>query len=118
MPLLANEETNPTQPAQCPAHATSSSPLPTRHSTNAGKQSQHSVIAKSAIMSQFVTPPTNGVHNQLEMEGKKEKDNELSSSRISANSPSLPFKGSMQSSEHGAALTDTPSSTAPNSPKM
>ena len=115
MPLIGNEQSEALQPAQYSTHASSSSLLAARPS-NIGKQSQHTVIAKSAIMSHLITPPVNIGNNQIDTESKTK--NEVPSSRTSTNGFLFPLKGSMQSSEHGAALTDTPFSTAPNSPRM
>lgn len=115
MPLIGNEQSEALQLAQYSIQASSSS-LPVARPSSSGKQSQHSVIAKSAIMGHLITPPVNVVNSQKDTESKIK--NEVPSSRTSTNGFLFPLKGSMQCSEHGAALTDTPFSTAPNSPRM
>lgn len=67
-------------------------------------------------MSHLANSDANGVHNQIEKDRRTEAEEQKA--RNSANSLSLPSKGPMQTSALGAALTDTPVSTAPNSPKM
>lgn len=115
MPLLGSHLIQLPLSAENPTTASSSSRPPPRPSS-AGSQSQHSAVAKSAIMSHLANHNSNGVHNQIEKDGRN--DTEEQKARNAANTLALPSKGEMPISALGAALTDTPVSTAPNSPKM
>lgn len=113
MPLLDNEHMKVGKSIQHPIYTSIS---PSARLSNAAKQSQHLVIAKSAIMGLASAPQPNDVNDQIHTVGTK--DNEVSSTRTSANNLPLPSNKTIHNLEHGAALTDTPSSTAPNSPRM
>lgn len=80
------------------------------------KQSQHSVFAKAAILNQFAAPPLEGVEDSKSLKDKKENMASLKTP------PESTVKASQLTSKHGngagTALTDTPATTAPNSPRM
>lgn len=82
------------------------------------KQSQHSVFAKTAIMSHFSTPSSDGARtpDENELLKEKEKVNKAFGAPVSGSSLAAPQQGSKQGGTNGSALTDTPLTTAPNSP--
>jgi len=82
------------------------------------KQSQHSVIAKNAIMSQVSTPSTDGARTPEDAEAPKDKYVQALGAPTSAAGLSAPTNGATRGQSNGAALTDTPLTTAPNSPTM
>lgn len=82
------------------------------------KQSQHSIIAKSAIMSQVHTPSTDGARTPEDNEVSKDKNVQALGAPTSAGNLAAPVIGTRQGLPNGAALTDTPMTTAPNSPIM
>lgn len=84
------------------------------------RQSQHSVFAKTAIMSHFSTPSTDGARTPDEIESLKEKEkfNGAFYASVSGNNLAAPQIGAKQGSTNGSALTDTPITTAPNSPTI
>ena len=82
------------------------------------RQSQHSAIAKSAIMSHLSTPSTDGARTPEEVETLKEKENTVLGVQPSEGCLAAPTTGAKQRLANGAALTDTPLTTAPNSPVM
>ncbi|KAK4698012.1 hypothetical protein P7C71_g144, partial [Lecanoromycetidae sp. Uapishka_2] len=82
------------------------------------KQSQHSMIAKSAIMTQATTPSTDGARTPEDFEASKEKYVQALGAPTSAGSLAAPANGTRQGLSNGAALTDTPLTTAPSSPNM
>ena len=80
------------------------------------RQSQHSVIAKSAIMSQITTPNTDGARTPEDKEVSK--DDTALGVKLSDGKLSAPQKAARNGLSNGAALSDTPATTAPNSPVM
>lgn len=80
------------------------------------KQSQHSVIAKTAIMSHFSTPSTEGARTPEEKE--EVNQNRPRATTYPVGSLGAPQNGTKQGGPPGSALTDTPATTAPNSPIM
>ena len=86
---------------------------------NARRQSQHSAMAKSAIMGQLSTPNSDGARTPEEMEVSKEKEVKPVGPQFAEGSLiPAPRSGPKQNFSNGAALTDTPLTTAPNSPIM
>jgi hypothetical protein len=86
----------------------------------ARKQSQHSVTARIA-MNNFSVPSTDSI--QIPEGGhlvKKEQDPKSSASHSHSGESTLaaPSSGVRHGLSYGAALTDTPMTTAPNSPNM
>lgn len=117
MPLLGNGEYREPfsldEQLQDPREL-SSQTLPAR------KQSQHSVTARIA-MNNFSIPISDGALNPEEGHlVKKERDlkSSTSHSHSSGNNLTAPSSGARQGLSYGAALTDTPMTTAPNSPNM
>ena len=102
MPLLGDERSERSEKLSKSAH--SPPLLPTTR-----RQSQHSTIAKTAMSSHLGGPPSEPVPSSLV--GESMSENKASSSGI------LDHR-SLQKPCHGSALTDTPASTAPSSPKM
>jgi len=93
---------------------------PSSQTLPARKQSQHSVTARIA-MNNFSMPSTDGAQNPDEgLLVKKERDPKSSAlhSHSGENSLAAPSSGVRQGHSYGAALTDTPMTTAPNSPNM
>lgn len=114
MPLLGNGEYREPLPLDEPLREpkeASSRVLPPR------KQSQHSVTARIA-MNNYSTPSTEGARTPEEgYLTKKEKDPK-SFAMSGENNLAAPAGGARHGVSNGAALTDTPVSTAPNSPTM
>lgn len=117
MPLLGNEGYRDPSIAE---RMSDSKDATSRVITSARRQSQHSHVAKTAIMSHFSTPSTDGARTPYEQE-------ELKGNQTSG--PSIPhFAGSTTLNEakinagNGRALSDTPATTpattAPSSPVM
>ena len=79
------------------------------------RQSQHSGIAKSAIMSQ-VTPNSEGATTP--QEENFAKDGAMVEMRPARNSLSAPPNDAKNGHSISGALSDTPATTAPNSPTM
>ena len=71
-------------------------------------------------MSHFSTPSTDGTRTPDENELLKEKEKltRAFSAPVSGGNLAAPQNGGKQSATNGSALTDTPSTTAPNSPIM
>ena len=80
------------------------------------KQSQHSVFAKAVILNQYAAPPLGVVKDSKGLKDKKENMAPLKAPVEST------AKASQLIPKHGngvgTALTDTPATTAPNSPRM
>ena len=116
MPLLGSGEYVEPVPFQNAAPTKKSSPpgQPIQR-----RQSQHSAMAKNAIMSQLSTPSTDGARTPEEREAPKEKDTKSFAPHPSEGTlPTATRPGARQYFVNGAALTDTPLTTAPNSPIM
>ena len=79
------------------------------------RQSQHSGIAKSAIISR-ATPNADGV--TISDEERCAKDDGTVAMRAASKSLSAPQNGMRNGRSNGGALSDTPATTAPNSPIM
>ena len=81
------------------------------------RQSQHSGIAKTAIMGQFAIPNSDGARTPEE-----ERSTKVEASigmKPASNTLSAPqHDGTKHSRAIGVALSDTPATTAPNSPIM
>lgn len=91
---------------------------PTRKQTPR-RQSQHSAMAKSAIMGQLSTPSSDGARTPEETEVFKEKEVKLIAPQPAEGGlTTAPRSCPKQNFANGAALTDTPLTTAPNSPIM
>lgn len=71
-------------------------------------------------MSQFSTPSTDGARTPDENEFLKEKEklNKAFAAPVYGGNLAAPQNGAKQGGTSGSALTDTPSTTAPNSPVM
>lgn len=112
MPLLGHEHSD----ASLPVHheAEPNKPQPQARVTPARPQSQHSIIAKTAIMSNFTIPNLDGA-NTPDERGKVELEKPSSAKTLESN---LAAPQPVQSSGSGACLTDTPLTTAPNSPRV
>ena len=84
------------------------------------RQSQHSIIAKNAIMSHFSTPSTDGARTPEDAEIVKEKAHKSYGIPVFENNLGVEphANGVKQGAADGTALTDTPMTTAPNSPEM
>lgn len=116
MPLLCEDLTDPpfnfytSQPEKPLAEHVSPCAPPDR------KQSQHSVFAKAAILKQFAAAPSEVTHDPKGPQGDKENMASLKAP------PESTVKASQLTPKHGngvgTALTDTPATTAPNSPRM
>ena len=96
-------------------------PNPTRHEGRVPlpgrRQSQHSGVAKTAILGQFMTPTSDGARTP-ESE-KSSKEDVPPGTRNSSKSLSASQKDASAALRSvGAALSDTPVATAPNSPIM
>ena len=86
---------------------------------NPRRQSQHSAMAKSAIMGQLSTPSSDGARTPEEAEVFKEKEAKpIATQHAESSLTTAPRSGPRQNFANGAALTDTPLTTAPNSPIM
>ena len=114
MPLLGNGtyiEPSDFEHASNPTRHDGRMPLPSR------QQSQHSVVAKNTILSQCMTPASDGARTpENETNGK---DETLSGVQSESKTLSAPQKdASTGGRSRGAALSDTPHTTAPNSPVM
>lgn len=85
-------------------------------------QSQHSTIAKTAIMSHFSTPTTDGTKTPEEIEVSKEKEEDKEDKLSGTHAPGANLAAPQNGAKHdvvsGSALTDTPLTTASNSPVM
>ncbi|KAL8779050.1 MAG: hypothetical protein Q9194_001659 [Teloschistes cf. exilis] len=85
-------------------------------STSKQSQSQHSEIAKTAIMSQRSVPLSDGAQAE---ESSTTQHYQSTSTRPKDDNLLPPPSQSKQSAHsHRACLSDTPATTAPNSPKM
>ena len=115
MPLLGSGEYAEPFPIKDTAPGAKTSPPRIQ---NQRRQSQHSAIAKTAIMSHFSTPSTDGARTPEEAEILKEKESKMPNTQPSEGSLAAPTTGAKQRLSNGAALTDTPLTTAPNSPIM
>lgn len=107
MPLLCPEDT--------PFHAMQQESvlgLP----RNPPSQSQHSVIAKSAILSHYTIAMPESVRALGPPEVAKETT--MPTPRLPGASLAAPYITPKQGNSMGTALTDTPATTAPNSPRM
>ena len=80
------------------------------------RQSQHSVIAKAAIMSSYTAAVSEDT--RASEHAPPIKENIMPHSRGSSASLAAPYPPSKYRSSIGTALTDTPATTAPNSPRM
>ena len=80
------------------------------------RQSQHSVIAKAAIMSSYTVAAADDI--RASEHAPSSKENVMPHSRGSSASLAAPQPPSKYRSSIGTALTDTPATTAPNSPRM
>lgn len=82
------------------------------------RQSQHSIFAKTAIMSHFSTLGADSASTpeQNEFIKDKEKLDNAFGPHVYGSSLAAPQHGTKQGGINGSALTDTPSTTAPNSP--
>ena len=118
MPLLGDESPGnpilnhvpyPVQPGQGFSGPGPTQALPVR------KQSQHSFIAKTAILNHFYPSPSD---DSLEHESHETMGQNSSPPKASENTPKPPQTVPKYGGSLGAALTDTPTTTAPNSPKM
>jgi hypothetical protein len=115
MPLLGSGEYAEPFPIKDTASGTKTSPP---RFQNQRRQSQHSAMAKTAIMSHFSTPSTDGARTPEEAEMLKDKETKTPSAQPLEGSVAAPSAGAKQRLANGAALTDTPLTTAPNSPIM
>ena len=114
MPLLGNgeykEPCNIENPLETDCHVRHAT-LPSR------RQSQHSGVAKTAIMGQFATPNTDAF--RATEEERSTKDEPLKGMRPASNTLSAPQNDAIKIGRaFGVALSDTPATTAPNSPIM
>ena len=107
MPLLGNQNPEPDATYQEPS---TEALRPFSHR----KQSQHSNIAIAAMMHE--SSAFEGLRSQGERDGMKEAPLPHRSVENSLAAP--PYSLHQQSNGTGAALTDTPATTAPNSPRM
>ena len=112
MPLLGEEQSQIIQPSKHVPHLANSPPL----LPSTRKQSQHSSIAKTAIMSQLAAPHFEATQHSAGMEAAK--DSKKASSMRKALEDNLVPPRQGENTGPGAALTDTPASTAPSSPRM
>lgn len=69
-------------------------------------------------MSQVTTPITDGARTPEDAETSKEKSVQAFGGSTSVGSLAAPTNGARQGLPNGAALTDTPLTTAPSSPNM
>lgn len=70
-------------------------------------------------MNNFSTPSTDGARTPEEAHVvKKEKDHKSFGTHSTEGNLAAPIGDTKQGLSNGAALTDTPSTTAPNSPNM
>ena len=107
-------------------HRNPDAPLPVYHDTQqeksqaqpriipARRQSQHSVIAKTAIMSKFTIPPNLDGESTSEERGTASSDKPLT---VKPSETNLAAPQPAHSASSGACLTDTPLTTAQNSPR-
>lgn len=74
----------------------------------------------AAIMSHFSIPSTDGARtpDEVELLKEKEKLNKAFSAPVSGGIWAAPHTSAKQGGTNGSALTDTPLTTAPNSPIM
>ena len=116
MPLLGHERPLAPLPVHHEAEQEKSQPQP--RTGPARRQSQHSVIAKTAIMSNINLPHFDGLHHPLEHGAiwQEKPSKQAFDAYLTAPEPkTAPTQSS--SLGVGACLTDTPATTAPNSPK-
>lgn len=112
---LAMPHSTPSLPPTSAVHLSGQSPT---SSSRKQSQTQHSGVARSAIMS----------HRSTFHEGSQTEEHDATQHRQSAPTksvndhilppPSLPRSNGFGASSHRACLSDTPVTTAPNSPKM
>ena len=107
MPLLCDEVSEPQAMQKEPAPAL---PRPIHNQS----QRQHSVVAKTAILSRYSTKMAEEGRNHEPTELVKENSVPVRMANATLTAPQKPPKGNSL----GAALTDTPATTAPNSPRM
>lgn len=71
-------------------------------------------------MSHFSTPSTDGARtpDENELLKEKEKFNKAFGASVPGGNLAAPQNGAKQGGTNGSALTDTPLTTAPNSPMM
>lgn len=112
MPLLGHE--HPDVPLPIHAGAEQEKPPPVDRIAPARRQSQHSMIAKTAIMSNFALPDGANIPDER---GTVWPD-KSSFAKTSEANLSAPQPVHKQSAGIGACLTDTPATTAPNSPRV
>ena len=107
MPLLGNHSANTDVADQDVCNEAARLPLPR-------KQSQHSNMAIAAMMHE--SSASEVMRYQGDREGSKEPPAPHRNGDNSLAAPSIPF--SQHGNGVGPALTDTPATTAPNSPRM
>ena len=112
MPLLCDEATTFTKVQQDPVPGS-----PRVHSVR--RQSQHSTIAKTAILSSCAKTMPEFTKGSEPVEGMKENGvpAKVRNGTLGVTQQN-PKQSSMSMALNGAALTDTPATTAPNSPRM
>ena len=115
MPLLGSGEYRDILPLEQLSGVKEVEPFPQRPPR---RQSQHSTIAKTAIMSHLSTPSTDGARTPEDHEAIKERESHSGTTQPSTGSLAAPTNTVKHSLSNGAALTDTPMTTAPNSPIM
>jgi hypothetical protein len=108
MPLLCDDTALSEVPTRQRGISLAASPLPIR------KQSQHSVIAKTAILTRYANNMSPEV-SPLDHANGKAADPTLQKGSATLTAPKPAHR---QGGSIGAALTDTPATTAPNTPKM
>ena len=113
MPLLDDEHLDRLQPAN---QLQSSRSLPIDNVCGLLKHKKHWPVAKNAMMNRLLLPQSDVA--QCENGLGSAKDNKLHPPKALADNLRAPQQRLYQSPGHGAALTDTPLSTAPNSPRM
>ena len=115
MPLLGNGEYK--EPI-LPGAALPDSNPPNRQKIPPRKQSQHSLTARMA-MNQNGTPITNGTNSSERGSiASKDASHPSSNARGEDGNSAAPLNVSKAIPSNGAALSDTPVSTASNSPTM
>lgn len=116
MPLLGNGEYREVLETENRNDATDLSRRATLPWSSGRRQSQHSQVAKSAIMSNVPSQAGDAQRASKDREAFVEEDllvMKAVDDRLSATS-----NGRRQTVSSGSALSDTPSTTAPNSPIM
>lgn len=113
MPLLNRTRTPKVQSAN---HSDSSGELRNTNAHLLLKREQLGSVARIAMMNQFPSIHSDTVRCENGLGSAQ--DNKLQPSKALGDNLRAPQQKLHQSSGHGAALTDTPLSTAPNSPRM